>query len=136
MMEDKRIGYINFYGQRYPMCMTVAVQEKISERYGGVEKLFDLLDTEALEALPHWANLMCWMIEGGVARVKTLAAMSGEEVECPAPITEEQIKTIVGWSDIQEYTDALIQAVGLGGHTTVETEDDEKNGLTTQGSQG
>lgn len=132
-MEDKRLVYIDFFGVNFPLCLTVMAQDKIAEDYGSTIKLLDALDDEenSLDGLKHWINLIHYLMEGGVARVKALAFLRGEEADVPAVPTVDQLKAIIGWSDVRAYTTAIFGAIGVSTATTVEAEP-EKNVATTQ----
>ena len=133
MMDDKRLTHIDFFGGEYPLCLTVLAQEKIAEDYGSTTKLLEALDDEenSLDGLKHWINLLHYLMEGGVARVKALAFIAGEEANVPAVPTVDQLKEIIGWSDVRAYTTAIFAAIGVSTAQTVEAEP-KKNVETTQ----
>ncbi len=134
MMEDKRLVYIDFFGVNFPLCLTVLAQEKIAEDYGSTTKLLEALDDEENsfdDGLTHWINLLHYLMEGGVARVKMLAFLHGEEASAPVVPTVDQLKEIIGWSEVRAYTTAIFGAMGVSTAQTVEAEP-QKNAETTQ----
>ncbi len=133
MIEDKRISYIEFFGRKFPMCLTVLVQDQITSDYGSVVKLLEKLEDDSVDALPYWVDLLHSLMVGGAARVKALGFLSGETVETPAVPSVDQLQEIVGWADIREYTADIFKAVGLSMDATVELEEEnEKNAETAQ----
>lgn len=136
MMEDKRITYAAVCGRTFPLCMTVAVHQKIIEKFGGLAEMAEQLDGEASTAQCAW--LTHTLIEGGIAREKAMAWMmdttvSHEDVAPPM----EVLMDAMDLADVTALWPVLFKAIRRSRGMTVETdpaeETEEKNGETTQG---
>lgn len=132
-MNDDRTTYIDFFGQQYPLCLTVLASQKITERFGGIEALGKALEAGGADGLTTWAELLHILMEGGAGRVKAIAWLNGEDVATPSVPDLETITQILSWSDVSAFGSALWTAMGVSTQTTVETEP-EKNAEATQGS--
>ena len=131
-MTDKRTSYIDLYGKEYPLCLTVQAQEQICTDHGSVMALLEKVQDSAVDALPYWVYLLHCLMEGGAARVKALAFISGEPYAKQEVPELETLNQIVGWADIRELMPSIYKAIGLSTSQTVETEETEKNAETAQ----
>lgn len=132
-MEDKRTTYIDLYGKRYPLCFTVSAQERVSQTFGGMDKMAERMadDSAALDATVTLIQiLMC----GGRDRVKALAWMAGEEADTPEVPELPVLKNLILLTDLKEYQNQAFLAIGVSTEKTVEVAPETgKNADATQG---
>lgn len=132
-MKDNRVIYLDFFGPEYPMCLTVLGNQRVDETWGGLDALSALLKQGNTDALLGWCELILILMEGGAARVKTLAWMADEDAPpLPQIPTLETLSQIISWADISSFGDTIMAAVAGSTQQTVEVEEG-KNVETTQG---
>lgn len=131
-MNDDRLITLNFFGREYPLCLTVLAQQQVEEEWGSLDDLSELLTQTGAEAMTGWCQLLRILMEGGAARVKTLAWMECKTADNLFPIPETDTLTqIVGWADIAAFGPVIMTAIGGSTQQTVEAAP-EKNAETTQ----
>ena len=135
MMQDKRITYVALFGKEYPMCLTVAAEQQLIERFGGLEQVANQM-TDGEAGIPVVAEFAHIMMEGGQKRVKALAWLEGEEAQ-PLPVPPmEVLLDALDLADAQYLSGKLLEAVCVSRGVTVEVAEEReegKNGETTQG---
>lgn len=133
MMDDKRTSYIDLYGKRYPLCLTVSAQERITQTFGGLGKMAAAMDENGEVAVGALADLMHILMCGGRDRAAALAWMAGEEAEAAPQIPECAIlKGLLTLEDIKQYQGQLFEAIRLSSGQEVEVDPEKgKNAETT-----
>lgn len=134
MVEDKRITYAKVCGREYPLCLTVAAEQKIIDTFGGLEAMANKM-TEGEKGIPMTAQLAHILLEGGEKRIKALAWMEGEEVETQTVPPLEVLMDALDMKDANELGKKLFEAIRVSRGVTVEvadSEEEEKNVETTQ----
>lgn len=135
MMEDKRTTFIDFYGKKYPLCLTVSAQERIKEQYGGVNEMLAVIKKGGPNLGKVYAGFLYHMMRGGNDRARSLAWMEGRECDAPEVPNLEVLECLLTNADINELQDSLFEALAGSSRRTVETEPGkEKNAETTQES--
>lgn len=129
----ERITYTQVAGTKYPLNFSTRVAEEITEKYGSLDEISNLLysgksDKTPLLELGKTTRWLLWrMMRDGLA----YCGMCGEEVLPKLP-QEEDLEVLLAPVDIYAQQVPLWQAVTAGMATTVEV-DPEKNIETTQG---
>ncbi|MBQ8579347.1 MAG: hypothetical protein IJ448_01480 [Oscillospiraceae bacterium] len=134
MTEDKRITYATICGKDYPLCLTVAAEQKIIDTFGGLEAMANRM-TEGEMGIPMTAQLAHILLEGGNKRVKALAWMEGEEADTRDVPPLEVLMDVLDLKDANELGSKLFEAIRVSRGVTVEVAEDAeegKNGETTQ----
>lgn len=130
MMTDKRVTYAEICGIEYPLCLTVAAEQKIIDTFGGLEIMANRM-SQGEEGIPMTAKLAHILLEGGQKRLKALAWMEGKDVEAKEIPPLEVLMDALDLKDANELASKLFEAIKVSRGVTVEV-DDEKNGETTQ----
>ena len=133
-MIDDRTSYLDFYGKKYPLCLTVLASEEITKLYGSFDGLSEKING-GFDYLGDWAQLLHILMGGGEARVKAIAWMNGTEAETPEVPSLDAIRNILSWNDVMKDKDTIMAAVFGSAKPTVEAEPDPKNGAATQESE-
>lgn len=134
MQEDKRTTYIDLHGKRYPLCLTVAANEKINDAFGGLKGMSEAMKQDSSKALGLYSDLLHILMEGGENRQKALAWLSGETAACDPVPPKDILMSLLCIADISAYKAKIMEAIALSSRATVEVEpDNSKNGNTTQG---
>lgn len=132
-MKDDRLIYLSFFGRSYPLCMTVLAHHQVEEMWGGLDSLSELLSDAGSNGLTAWCQLLRILMDGGASRVRALCWMDQQEApELPEIPDLETLTQIIGWSDINAFSQTIMEAVGVSTKQTVEVAE-EKNVETTQG---
>lgn len=136
MMRDDRTVYYDFYGKRYPLCLTVLASNEIDTQFGSFDGMSDAI-SGGVSSIGAWAQLLHILMEGGSARVKAIAFLNGESAaDLPAVPELDVVKTILSWEDIQRDGQTIMNAILKGRQPTVEVAPDMgKNVEATQGSE-
>lgn len=133
-MMDKRISYTEICGKEFPLCLTVAAEQKIIDRFGGLQQMAEAMDNGEA-GIPVIANLAHILLEGGAARVKALAWMEGKESNAPEVPKLELLQELLDLKDATDLAPQLFAAIKVSRGVTVETQEEEnkgKNAETTQ----
>lgn len=134
MIDDKKTTYIDFYGKKYPLCLTVSAHERINDTFGGLAGMAQVMSEKDEAAVGAVANLMHALMIGGQSRIKALAWLSGENADVPSVPDLEILKGLLTLEDIPKYQQALFDNVALSSAQEVEVAPEtEKNGEATQG---
>lgn len=126
-MDDKRTGRIQIAGKSYPLNFSVRAAQQVSERYGGLEKIGEVLrggDMEKVFAELMW--LLALLINQGIARDNLLEGGDTQSVK------EDDLWILVSLSDMTGLEGILMSAMTADMSREVET--DEKNGAATRGA--
>lgn len=135
MTRDDRTTYLNFFGQEYPLCLTVLASDSITKEFGGYDALGTAL-SKGVDSLGDWAKLLQILMDGGAARVKAIAWLNGENPDNPDVPDLDTIRNILSWGDIQRDRDLIMSAISGSSNPTVEAEPDMgKNAEATQESE-
>lgn len=134
MIEDKRTTYIEFYGKSYPLCLTIAAQEKAKDEFGGISKMLKEMRSSGDNTVIVTANLIHILMCGGRDRTKALAWMASEQADVPEVPDREMLKNLLTIKDVSEYQQAIFETIHASAAPTVETAPEkQKNADTTQG---
>lgn len=136
MNHDDRTVYLDFYGKKYPLCLTVLASDEVETQFGSFASMAEKIG-RGVESLGDWAQLLHILMNGGNARVKTLAFLNGgDAAELPDVPDLDTIKTILSWEDIQQDKQVIMDAIVKSKQPTVEVAPDmEKNVEATQESE-
>lgn len=135
MIPDKRTTFVSIHGKQYPLCLTVAANEKLNDTYGGMKNLIAGVKNDSQKAASSYVGLLHILLEGGANRQKALAWISGAAAEVEPVPDLETLQDLLSIADVAEYKGAILEALAVSSMATVETEPDEsKNADTTQGS--
>lgn len=132
MLEDNRVTYISIMGKRFPLCFTVAAQERVNREFGGLVKMFDSLGKDADGAPSAMVALLHILMEGGAARERAISRMNGSTADIASVPDLDALKNLVTVGDVNTYKKTIFQAIQNATSVTVEVEP-EKNVKTTQG---
>lgn len=131
MMSDNRVSYFKLCGADYPLCFSVSAKQKIDEKWGSLEAMSKQLKDGGEKTIDMMAELASILMEGGAARVRILAKISGEEAVLPPALTHEELCEVLSLGELSGASAALMQAINIGSKPTVEAES-AKNPATTQ----
>lgn len=123
-----RLTEIEIAGTSYPLNFSTKAAKQISVRYDGLENIDKAFSAKGVDAMMDevvW--MLALLIEQGVAYKKIV---DGEDVK---GISADELEIVLGVSDFAGLKDQIMGAMLAGMERTVETEDDPKNGKTTQG---
>ena len=135
MMNDKRVVYTNLCGRQYPLCLTVAAQNRICDEFGGLVKMAEAMDKAGERATSVLCQVSTILIEGGIGRMKSLAWMEGKEADEICAPDSQTLENLLTIAEVSELRDAVFNAITASRQQTVETEPDKstsKNAETTQ----
>ena len=131
MMQDNRIVYAELFGQRHPMCMTVAADAHIAEVYGSMQGLWENLRSEhKADIVDAYVELSAALLEGGRDRISVLASMHGVPHELPPAIDLRANWGVLTDAELSELTNAALRAFALGRSRTVEAVPSKKSETT------
>lgn len=134
MQEDKYTSYIELYGKKYPLCLTVAAQERANAEFGGVKQMLKDMQGTDDQILSSTIKLTHLLMCGGRDRAKALAWMSGEKSDTPTVPDCELMRELMTMKDIADCQQKVFEAIRASNSRTVEAEPvKEKNVNTTQG---
>lgn len=124
-----RVTYINIAGKNYPLIFSLAAAKALTERFGDLSKMdevlkFEKIDFETLDAV---AWTLTVLIKQGVAYMnefhsnipvlKDVAHENGAYID----ITQEELEKHIGFKSTI-YIDAIYDALVASQYTEIETE--------------
>lgn len=134
MMGDKRITYASVCGREYPLCLTVAAEQKIIDTFGGLEEMANKM-SQGEEGIPMTAQLAHILLEGGQKRVKALAWLEGTEAETKEVPPLDVLMDALDLKDANELGKKLFEAIKVSRGVTVEVAEDNEEGKNAQTTQ-
>lgn len=135
MTPDKRVVYVSILDTMHPLCMTIHAQDMFVEQFGSYSGWVEALNSDAddMAAINATIDLLYIMMQGGRARVKALAWLSGEESVLPPEMSKEILRDVISLAELGDIQPALLRCFTAGSETTVEVENTKpKNAETTQ----
>ena len=133
MMKDPRVVSVEIFGCKYPLCLTVSATEKVEKTFGSIKQLMDSLQSkDSALVVNNMLQLAEYLMEGGRARVQSLAHISGEPAELPPVIRIKEAYSTLSLAESAIFSQAVTQAFLAGIRQTVEVGESPKNVETTQ----
>ena len=110
-----RTGKIEVHGKEYILCFSARVVRACSERYGGIERIGNvLMEGTQAEQMDESFWLLEKMMEAGARYAKL------EGVENPAPLSFDDLYDLCGMDDLAEMKASIFRTVSNGNERTVE----------------
>ena len=126
-----RISYIDIAGKKCPMNFSLGAVTEVSQRYGGLEEMqaaFSGIDKKPMhEALADLLWILSVLLKYGAKYAKLTENGDGKAYSA------EDLAVLFGVEDAGTLSQALTAAMNLGATTTLEVEDEPKNGEATLG---
>lgn len=122
-----RIKEIEVAGKKLTLNFSTKAAKAVDERFGGIEQIGEVFSGDTVAGIMENIVWFLYLLtEQGAAYSKIV---NGEEV---AVYSLEELEVLVGFSDIMEMQNVLLDAIGMGMEAEIEVETDEKNEETTQ----
>ena len=126
-----RISYIDIAGKKCPMNFSLGAVTEVSQRYGGLEEMqaaFSGIDKKPMhEALADLLWILSVLLKYGAKYAELTGTGDGQAYSA------EDLAVLFGVEDAGTLSQALTAAMNLGATTTLEVEDEPKNGEATLG---
>lgn len=126
-----RISYIDIAGKKCPMNFSLGAVTEVSQRYGGLEEMqaaFAEIDKKPMhEALADLLWLLSVLLKYGAKYAELTGAGDSKAYSA------EDLAVLFGAEDAGALSQALTAAMSMGAATTLEVEDEPKNGEATPG---
>lgn len=117
---------VNIFGREYPIKYTIAAENAIAERAGGLENLNAAMEREgAAGRMDIMASMLAALIAGGVARAKLDARLAGDEYTGPEAVPIEDIHALTV-AELTDLSGAIMAAIKEGSAVTVELQPQKK----------
>lgn len=116
-----KLAYIELFGKKQPLAMSVGVIKAITERYGGVDKIESAL-SDKTKALDEALWLLSVMNKGAVSYCKK----SG--IDCPKAFSLDDIYDLCDMNDLKGLVGKIKDSIAETSTPAVEV----KNAETTQ----
>jgi len=126
-----RISYLEIAGKKYPLSFSLMAQKKIAAKYGGLDKIANYMTGDNEETYVELGYICTLLIQQGCAYknafekdvppYENAPVVNGEFV----PLTEDEIMLGVGFSDMKDLVNAIMECMGKG--VKAELEAVEKN---------
>lgn len=114
-------------GQEHLLCFSARVVRACTERYGGVERITDVLsDQDTVKVLDESLWILAAMMDAG----DRYAKLNG--LENPPPLSCDALYDAMGMEDFAGLQGKIAETIRSGRETHVEVEPG-KNGEATQG---
>ena len=124
----KRLYEAELMGKAYPLNLSMRATKTISERFGGIELMYDIIDRQQdHEKIDTILWLLALMLEQGAAYMRVF-----EEREITPP-TQDELEIYYDINDFQDLFAIITKAFEGSSKTEVETASEEKNVTATQG---
>ena len=119
-----KISYIELLGKKYPLCFSLAASQKISDEFGGMDKMQKALGSKDFGEMAHAIDVvLTTLMDAG--RIYCRMA----NIECPEPM-ECRPADVIDISD-PAAIQAIFSAMTVGNEREVEVS--SKNATPTQG---
>ncbi len=126
-----RISYIDIAGKKCPMNFSLGAVTEVSQRYGDLEEMqaaFAEIDKKPMhEALADLLWLLSVLLKYGAKYAELTGTGDGRAYSA------EDLAVLFGVEDAGTLSRALTAAMSTGAATTLEVEDEPKNGGSTPG---
>lgn len=117
---------VSIFGVEYPLKYTIAAENAIAERAGGLENLNAAMEREgAAGRMDIMASMLAALIAGGVARAKLDARMNGNEYTGPEAVPIEDIQALTV-AELTSLSGSVMAAIKEGSEVTVELQPQKK----------
>lgn len=122
-MANERSSVIKIGNRSYELLLTTKATKEINSKFGGIEKIGDKLAQS--KDVGESIDLVIWLIvilaNQSIIR-KNLIEKKDEPV-----LKVEEVEVLTSPSDLNDYTDAIMEALLKGTKRNVESEEDSKN---------
>lgn len=123
---------LEIFGKKFPMKYTVSAQSEIAKRFGGLEKMQQVMESRgAAEALEDLAFMAAAMIRGAARHERVKCKAMGEEPEEQVTLTPEELADAFELKDMTSVREAVMATMKEGQQVTVEVEPSRKNAEAT-----
>lgn len=117
---------VSIFGVEYPLKYTIAAENAIAERAGGLENLNAAMEREgAAGRMDIMASMLTALIAGGVARAKLDTRLAGDEYTGPEAVPIEDIQALTV-AELTDLSGAIMAAIKEGSAVTVELQPQKK----------
>lgn len=121
-----RTARIEIEGREHLLCFSARVVRAVTERYGGVEAIDNVLSgSEPVRALDEAVWLLATMMDGGARYAKL------NDIDNPPALTSDELLDVLDISDFGRLKDKIAETITNGKSVNVEAEP-PKNAKTTQ----
>lgn len=123
MEEEMKVSYIELLGKKYPLCFSLSASERLSDAFGGMDKMQEALsDTKDIGKLAKAVDTIL------------TALMDAGNIYCKMANIETPEKLLCRPSDLIDMSDpaaisAIFSAISAGNEREVEVAD-SKNAET------
>lgn len=117
---------VSIFGVEYPLKYTIAAENAIAERAGGLENLNAAMEREgAAGRMDIMASMLAALIAGGVARAKLDARLAGDDYTGPETVPLDDIRALTV-AELTDLSGAIMAAIKEGSDVTVELQPQKK----------
>ena len=119
-----KVNYIELLGQRHPLCLSLSAAEALSEAFGSLEKMGELLDSQDVSRMAKAVDtILTILLKAG----RIYAGALGEELPPELPCRPADLIDVRDQAAVQ----AILSAMKADTERTVEVEG--KNAEATSG---
>ena len=121
--------YMEIAGKRYPMRFSLAAMRAVTEKYGSVDKMGDIMsggnDVNTLDALAWIAGVL---IRQGCEYKNIFETAASPEKDMPVedgkyvPLSDEALAVALDVKDIGELSEKILEAMRVGQKKEINTE--------------
>jgi len=119
-----KVSYIELLGRKYPLCFSLAASQKISDEFGGMDKMQEALGSGDIGKMAHAVDVVLSTLMDAGQIYCRMANM-----ECPEPLSCRPAD-VIDLSD-PEAIKTIFAAMAVGSERDVEVA--SKNVTPTQG---
>lgn len=131
-MSDRTV-YVEILGKSYPMRFTIGASRAITDRYGSVEAMGDIISAAGSKAIFDLVWLLELFMKQGCAYKNLFCKDEPIPENAPVvdgkwvPLTAEELEIALEMFDLAEMSDQLFAIINRGQRKDIETQTDEKN---------
>ena len=119
-----KVSYIELLGQKHPLCMSMSAAEELTEEFGGLDKMADMLDQDDVPKMARAVDrILTILMKAG----RIYAGALGEELPPELPCRPADLIDVRDQAAVQ----AICSAMRADTERTVEVEG--KNAEATSG---
>jgi len=122
-MANERSSVIKIGNKEYELLLTTKATKEINSKFGGIEKIGEKLSQS--KDVSESIDLVIWLIVL-LANQSILRGNILENKQEPL-LKEEDVEVLTSPSDLNNYTDAIMEALLKGTKRNVESEENPKN---------
>lgn len=117
-----RVSYVELLGEKHPLCFSLAASEELSEKFGGLEKMQNALESGDITRLAKAVDVvLSCLMKAGRIYVKAMGGELPNELPCrPADLIDvtdgEAVKAI--FTAISADTSREVEAKGKNARAT------------------